>query len=325
MTTIRKTIVLIALTFIIAAPVRAQVATSSLLPGLPVLQGTAIADQATGGIVTANPAAMQWAIFSEVTVGKGDGDQTHSSLGDASVKPRFYGLRWTGELFALGVDRMQSEVDYGPNDTRIVAGNSAAGVAAKPLGWLAVGASAESRRHREYSSSGAVTTASDHDTRTYGLSLNLGDAVYVGYAEGKNSFEDPSTSPLQQGKRDETVWGAAYRYVGDWKVRVEYDRFGHEPQEYDDGSGSWGAVNMGQGTVELGYGNFLVGYSGYEGSVNLLGSPYSLALDGSMVSLAFVPEAGPALSVRREKSTIKVQGFLKIEDELTMAALSWVW
>lgn len=229
----------------IKSPVaHAQVAAPSLLPGsVRVVDpegwiatispyGENFATMTDGTLTPDNPAAMQWALTSEIALGQFDSENFHDddpSLTDYNYdySGNFYGVRWVGEYFSIGGEA----IDWEGKSTSIGDFNiehSNWSVSVNLFDRVSLGIS-ESIQEQNLTF-GVVDLFFGRKTQYTGVTVRLGEIFYLGLVQGKEELHliNSAASFDLTIERDVQQVGIALSTLGETKWHLEYQQASKE-------------------------------------------------------------------------------------------------
>ncbi|MEE8434166.1 MAG: hypothetical protein V3S64_05190 [bacterium] len=230
----------------------AQIASTGLDQGMPLVLVREITGLNRAGITSENPAAQVWSGPSRAGAGALQlvilDLQTHT---ERQFKGGFAGLRLVGNTLAFGFDVLNYEEDTGSLAFREQV--STFNFSAKIIDSLAWGI-------------GSVRTsvhdaATDQETNAIvvGVSQKIYGLFYLGIAMGNEAIEEQAAGTVEHFGRDTRMFGGGLRYQGAYRIFFEVnlvikDDFSNSPNR-DERLESLGA------TLQGGYRGFLLGVS----------------------------------------------------------------
>jgi hypothetical protein len=128
---------------------------------------------------------------------------------------------------------------------------------------------------------------SDLETNVVGASINTGRGFFIGYAVGREKYED---SLGNTGGRDTTLIGVAVRTRGNWRWHLAYDDLSKEHYDGLFFGGFDATLLTGQVTV----GNLLLGLQ----AIELEERNSARRTKGRVIDFGWAPERGLTLTAR---------------------------
>jgi hypothetical protein len=285
----------------------AQVAATDLMPGQVRYLTVEAGLFNSPGFTPDNPAALMWGGPSRIGLGhlehKGPANGAMSS---ETINGDFIGGRWVGERIALGAEYLSAADDAA--SVRLEQKLSSAQIAFKVADFLSFGVALDNEEldtvQNLFTPAGTtipVPVSTDTTDKLLGVSLNLGDWLYLGYGAGSEEQQRTEFGASQNAQRNVTQSGIAVRTLGTVRVYLAYDVI--DRSDFSNVSGPAGdGVTFSSGTAQLGVWNALVGYS--QTDVHDKHTPND-TVQYSHYDMAWAPEKGLALAYRRAKLTLK--------------------
>jgi hypothetical protein len=272
----------------------AQVAVTDLLPGTisftdPMALGL---NQAT--YTPDNPAALQWGTASLIGAG---GLKSKIGSGQPGPSPQymgnFAGARWIGQDAAAALDYHGVNDDKDAPRLDYTEGNGQ--LAFRVLSFLSFGVGVGKVSAEDDSALQEVTS------QLAGVSLNLGDWFYVGYAGGKDElavFPKVAGAPFNSLRvnRDVNLYGVAIRTSG--TVRFYLEASGGNRKNFASPllpAQDQGGVETSTGAVQLAVWNIVVGFAD---TTYRLKDQQDSDIERRTYDLGWVREHGIALTAR---------------------------
>ena len=239
----RQAVLLLVVPLLLVAGVaHAQVAAPELTPAAPryYLSGLQGFNGAT--LTPDNPAALQWGGPTRVAAGAVQLKEENAPAPEQTYKGYYGGLRWVSDRWGFGLEHLSVKNDNGPVKETASSGH----LSYQLLEGLALGAGLD--RGKTDTGSGSADT----EENTFGLSVNLKKVFFLGYAIGRDKYEN---SAGVTGARDTTLIGIAIRTEGTWRWHLAWDQLDKDNFDNNVGIG-FDATTL---TVQLGAGNWLLG------------------------------------------------------------------
>ena len=210
--------------------------------------------------VTINPAAMQWGPPSRVGASYSENEVTYDPVekkrktGSTSA-----GARLVWDNFALAGEGSSTET-LSTNNLDTSGETGAGAVSFRLFDWISIGGGYQQGTAKSVDSGGSGFEI-DYTVAMAGLSLRIGETLFLGYAEGEQELEfaflpSGTTDTATRGTR---TYGAALHMGTDIRMRIEASR-----TEFDDiilFQSTFGGESNESVSLEIGMGEFMVGGS----------------------------------------------------------------
>lgn len=259
----------------------AQVAVTDLVPGAPSQVLSGVVGFNGANFTPDNPAALLWGAPTRVGLGGLRTESTDHVSGETTeLRGEFGGLRLVGEVGAFGLEHLARKDRFAFNET-VTNGQFSAKVA-DFLSW-GIGGS------KTGVDDGSGST--DLESVTLGISFNLWDWLFVGYALGNDELKQITASAELTAIRDLRMFGVAIRTNGAFRFYIEW--YGQEKKPFETAAGPTGEAKVSSGALQIIAWNVLVGVA-----------TTSIKLDGAgdirigTADLGFAPEQGFAVTAR---------------------------
>jgi hypothetical protein len=275
---IRRLWPLLAAALAFATIAQAQVAAPELVPAAPRHFAPSLLSFNGATVTPDNPAALQWSAPSAAAFGLFNHTSETPPAAPNDFSGWFVGYRGISDRFSFGLEHTAASADTGTFDESA----TSAQVSMQVLEGLAIGAGLD---RSEWDNG---TTNRQEEENTFGFSVNLAKQFYLGYAIGRDKYEDNTAST---GSRDTTLYGIAFRTEGSWRWHLAYDVLDKDHYTNITSLG-FDATTI---TVQVGVGNWVFGAQAvafaYKGSPNDLST--------TVIDVGWVPEkAGLSLTAR---------------------------
>lgn len=263
--------VLLVAVLLVAGLAQAQVAAPDLTPAAPRFVQFDVQGFNGATITPDNPAALQWGGPTRFAIGTLQEDEEAAPAPTQSYKGNYGGLRWVSDRWAFGLEHLSVKHETTSDKESASSGH----LSFQVLEGLALGAGLD----RTKVDSG--TNSRNTEANTFGLSVNLKKVFFLGYAIGRDKFEDNSGV---SGDRDTTLIGIAIRTEGTWRWHLAWDQLDKDNFDNFGGSG-FDAKTL---TVQLGAGNWLLGAQ----QITLDAKGNAIEVKANVVDFGWAPEKG---------------------------------
>lgn len=291
----------------------AQVATTDLVPSAPIVlsPGAGFVGPADANLVPDNPAALAWGDPSRLGLGR-IMDTEHQPVGQPVDKFDGYyvGFRWLNEPLGVAGEQVNlsgSGLSYDESNTH-------AAVSYQATDAIALGAGLRAKSV-DYGGS----SSDDMNTFNLGLSVRLGETIFLGYGMGRDDLERKIANVVQiNDDRDYTMYGAALRTKGSVLWYLAYDVIDASDFNQVSGATAWGSgFSNNTLTLQVNFGGVLLGYQ----SVEVEYKDGGRKVDGRVMDLGWAPKKGLSVSGRVVDTGEKDNAGAKIADD-KMTAIS---
>jgi len=316
----RLTIILSVLLFCIFELALAQVAAPRLLPG----------------IITDNPAAMQWGGSSRFAVGRfeteseiTDTSTTPATVTDAETGGTIAGLRLVGESISFAAQVANFEGTEGNTlDIEITVTTVALAI---PIGDVLALGVAQEKAEIKLESSVPATLDFNSTTNLVGVSLRLGGSFFLGAAYGTETLNATQTVPAlpvfnfeAEFEREHKRFGAAIYDTEGVKWHLEYAVMTKDSDQ-DEATGIFiGKSEEKSGVIEFNAGGFLFGFLSKtleETDDSVLPAVVSVTEETKEISIGWVPEAGWSLTLIASETELDYHSAATTKKDSTTAIL----
>lgn len=265
----------------------AQVAAMDLVPAAARFHHPNAVGINSATITPDNPAALAWSTDSAAAIGATSGSLVRPGLPQEDQAGRFYGARFVGDTWGLGLEYLAVDQITPPNNSYDRVANAQLSL---KMGWLALGVGTE---EVETEAGGAPFKAKRSGG---GLSLRLWGSLYLGAARYWDDVRPPG-APVAE-PRNIDMAGIAFRSKGTVQWYLAYDVIDQDPLPPQFGLKSHAY------TVQMNAGGFLLGAS--VGSLDVYGPGTSQAptIRTRTLDIGWAPNMGWSLTLRAHRFNV---------------------
>jgi len=298
----KRTLWLVCAAVLLAAgTAEAQVAAPELTPAAPRYYRANDLGTNSATITADNPAALQWGGPSRAAFGLIKLDTQPTGAADQKYNGYFVGYRGVNDGWAFGLEHLDVKQDASGS---LHETESSGHLSYQILKGLALGAGLD----RGVGDTGAGDTKVLD--KTLGLSVNLGETFYLGYAAGQDDLDN---STGVSATRSTAMIGVALRLKGAWNWHIAYDKLAKG--DFDNGVG--GGFDLTTFTLQVGLGNLLLGAQSVKRDPKGGGSEFK----ATVIDVGWVPEKGLTLSGRLSNGENTAGGGTITEKDRMLAAV----
>lgn len=325
----RLSVLVAGLAILAAGTVRAQVATTELVPVAPRIVAADSRGINTLNVVPDNPAAMVWAEASTIGAGGGGGTETERLVPtEADQRSRFFGLRLHGGNVVLGAEGLWVERDANPllnPPATLEERDQNVGLGVRMASWLALGVNV-----RRNALAVGGQDVQELSSTTGGLSLNLSDWFFLGYGSGQNELELLQAVPAVKLDSDSTYRGIAIRTGGSWRWYLEHFVIDETKRKLDGVEIPLTGLARTTTRLQTSYAGWVVGGATTDFEVPDRTTP-GLAIEMTAFDLGYAPMEGLAVTLHLQRLTFvdtnPPPGDPPADNELELRsmAIAWSW
>jgi hypothetical protein len=288
-----------------------QVATTDLVPAAPSVTapGQIFAD---ANLVPDNPAAMQWGKPSRFAIGNIAAERSPLGVPTVNFDGYYAGLRYMQDTFAAG-----GEVVNLNGDRNLYDESDQSGAVSYQAGdIIALGAGLRN---------GSVSYGSRSTLTGYnlGVSLKVGETIYLGYGGGREHLKVKDATDVLQvdNTRGYTMYGAAFRSERGLRWYLGYDVIEAESR-HDEFGNVFGGFKSNALTVQAIFSDILLSFSQVTRDVK----ESNAQLKTTVADLGYAPKKGLFAAARLINSTeYNSSGQKSAEDQMTALSIGYLF
>lgn len=302
---------------LVATPASAQVAVPEIIPGAPRLLSTRFDLFPQASFTPENPAALRWGSPSRIGGGTINGKSTDSSdILSSDLSGAFGGFRLVGNHIGIAIEQVSYKLEQSLLPVEKEASSFA--LAFSYPDWLAIGISAENRTAIRTPLTGTETD--EVGSATLGLSLNISDLLFIGYALSDESRTREILGIKTSTSRPVSMAGLGLRGGGGliWHLEISAitkDPFTGNPDIKEEG------YDHTQAVLELAFWNMIMTIAGYD--IKGTGTADNVSVEGYTADFGLAPLQGLVLTGRLERSRLFVDNIENIQDDAKYFTLGW--
>jgi len=276
-------------TVCIAAAAQAQVAAPSLVPAAPsVIDPVRVPD---ANFTTSNPAAMQWSTTGRMGFGQIRSQRdVPPPAEDESWDGYHVGLRWLGESWGLGLERVSLNRNEPNADLNTQATNVAISLGVNDL--ITIGGALDNGE-RDNGFRDEITG------NTLGVSLRFQEQFFFGAAFGNDRLEHTNGTDYDD-SRGVSRFGIGMRTEGEVMWHLEYNWSDKDSWDTP-GGGNVGGESATQAVIEANVSTIVLGARFH----NIKYTDADETVDAQVFDVGWAPESGLSVIGHLEQTTIE--------------------
>jgi hypothetical protein len=257
--------------------------------------------------VTENPAAVQWGSPSRVGAGVSQAQALSDPTNPAQPRARNNlsggggGLRWVGQVVSAAAEYSHADNAGTPHNEGEFSDDSRVALGLRLASFLTLGAGQVSQTVRTFQL--GVLGEDAHEIPQYGLSLRLGEWLFLGGAAGQDFVKHTDLLTPANGfktSRDVATYGAGIRTGGAVATHIEYYTVEHGKFAKKN-LGVTGRQTAGTGVAEFNFGGFLLGYA----TTHTTQDAAQPTIDNDRLDIGYAPFSGWTVVARGELAKLK--------------------